>query len=243
MKIESVNVQVQGLYHPVRIALVADLHSRPCGELLAALQNDPPDMIAAVGDMMHNPWRVTDPAHTVEHDREAYHFFEEAVRLAPVFYSLGNHELRIPQAAREAVQATGVWLLDNEAVAWKDLWIGGLTSAGHGRIPTEVPPPDLAWLREFHALPGPRVLLCHHPEYYPRYIRETGVDVVLSGHAHGGQWRFFGQGIYAPGQGLFPKYTSGVYEDRLVVSRGLANTARIPRFGNPTELVYVQLVG
>ena len=87
----------------------------------------------------------------------------------------------------------------------------------------------------------PGQLLCHHPEYWPRYVRDLPVDLTLSGHAHGGQIRLFGQGLFAPGQGLFPRYTSGVHEGRLVISRGLANTTRIPRLFNPTELVCVHL--
>jgi predicted MPP superfamily phosphohydrolase len=70
------------------------------------------------------------------------------------------------------------------------------------------------------------------------------IDLVLSGHAHGGQWRFLGQGILSPGQGLFPKYTSGVHEGRygrMIISRGLSNPYKaVPRFGNPCELVYVE---
>ena len=91
---------------------------------------------------------------------------------------------------------------------------------------------------------GFRILLCHHPEYWPAYIRETDIDLTLSGHAHGGQWQipFTNQGIFAPGQHLFPKYTSGIYKNRLAVSRGMANTVCIPRFFNPREILLLELV-
>lgn len=104
--------------------------------------------------------------------------------------------------------------------------------------------PDLSWLPAFLEAEGCHVLLNHHPEYYPLLPR--GIELVLSCHAHGGQWRFFNpfrfrtQGLYAPGQGLFPKWTRGVYDNRLVVSAGLANTTRIPRLFNPTEVVYIR---
>jgi predicted MPP superfamily phosphohydrolase len=97
-------------------------------------------------------------------------------------------------------------------------------------------------LDAFSSVEGFKLLLCHHPEYYPRYIRERDIDLTLSGHAHGGQWQIVGRGIFAPGQGLFPRYTGGVYEGRLVVSRGLTNTVSVPRFGNPTELVRIHLL-
>ena len=106
----------------------------------------------------------------------------------------------------------------------------------------KTPPPDLRWLERFSAFQGFKLLLCHHPEYYPVYIKPLDIDIILSGHAHGGQWRLFGRGVFAPGQGLFPALTSGVYDNRLVVSRGLANTAGVPRIFNPTELVIVKLI-
>ena len=72
------------------------------------------------------------------------------------------------------------------------------------------------------------------------------IDLVLSGHAHGGQFRLFGQGIFSPGQGWFPEYTSGIHKGengRMIVSKGLANTAHmVPRLFNPTEIVYIEIV-
>ncbi len=68
------------------------------------------------------------------------------------------------------------------------------------------------------------------------------IQLIFSGHAHGGQWRipFTNKGVYAPGQGLFPEYCQGVYDGRLVVSAGLSNTTWIPRFFNPREIVVVE---
>ena len=85
------------------------------------------------------------------------------------------------------------------------------------------------------------MLLCHHPEYYPKYIKDLPVDLTLSGHAHGGQWRLFGRGAYAPGQGIFPKYTAGVYENRLLVSRGLGNLYIVPKINNPPEILKIKI--
>jgi hypothetical protein len=70
-------------------------------------------------------------------------------------------------------------------------------------------------------------------------LRERKIDLTVSGHAHGGQWSLFGRGLFAPDQGLFPKYTRGVHEGRLVVSRGLSNSIRLPRIFTPTELLYL----
>ncbi len=109
--------------------------------------------------------------------------------------------------------------------------------------------PDSAWIEDYEKQAGFRILLCHHPEYWavqPPYLQKRRIDLVLAGHAHGGQIRIFGQGFYASGQGSFPKYTSGVHKGKygeMIISRGLFNTSKIPRFFNPTEMVYVDLKG
>ena len=76
-------------------------------------------------------------------------------------------------------------------------------------------------------------------------LHEHLIDLVLSGHAHGGQMRLFGHGLYAPGQGWLPEFTSGMYKGEngsLVISRGLANTASpVPRIFNEQEIVYVEV--
>ena len=108
---------------------------------------------------------------------------------------------------------------------------------------------DYAWLDTFVKVPRYRILLSHHPEYWcleePMLINRN-IDLVLSGHAHGGQFRLFGQGFFAPGQGWFPKFTSGIHRGkygRMIISKGMANTVRIaPRLFNPTEVVYIEVV-
>ena len=100
---------------------------------------------------------------------------------------------------------------------------------------------DMDFLERFAASPQYKVLLCHHPEYYQQ-LQSYPMDLILSGHCHGGQMRVCGRGIFAPGQGLFPKYHHGVYDGRLVVSSGCSNTARIPRWGNETEVVILRII-
>ena len=111
-------------------------------------------------------------------------------------------------------------------------------------------PTDSSWLEDFAGEDGYKILLCHHPEYWSLrdpMLRDKRIDLVLSGHAHGGQWRILGRGIYAPGQGVLPKYTSGVHYGpygSLIVSRGLDNPYRkLPRWGNPCEVVYIEIYG
>ncbi len=241
------------VYHlniPHSLALVADLHERPYGKVLSSLSAHQPEIICIAGDTLnHMP-----PG---SQDLPAQHilpFVKECVSLAPTFLSLGNHEWMFCQEDLMLLRSNGVHVLDNQWEPWKDVYIGGLTSAEvtgtdrsifRGEVSYSRPPrmreplePSVSWLGEFCSQPGYKILLCHHPEYYPRYLKDLDLDLVLSGHAHGGQWRFFDRGVFAPGQGLFPKLTSGV-QGPLVISRGLANTAPVPRFFNPREVVYL----
>ena len=146
---------------------------------------------------------------------------------------------------KERVIASGATLLDNRAVKYKDVTIGGLTTGytekGRQSHFESTPAPNLEFLSEFASLRGFKILLSHHPEYYPKYIKELPVDLTLSGHAHGGQWCFFGRGVYAPGQGLFPKYTHGMHDGKFIVSRGLSIQNPVPRINNKPEIIVIQL--
>jgi predicted MPP superfamily phosphohydrolase len=93
-------------------------------------------------------------------------------------------------------------------------------------------------MEDFAVAPGYHILLSHEPHCFS--LVPSSIDLMLSGHAHGGQWRLFGRGVFAPGQGWFPRYSKGVYEGRLVVSAGLSNTTWVPRLFNPTEVVYIK---
>ncbi len=218
-------------------AVMSDIHGENFDRVAERVHECRPDMIFIPGDIVNR------------HDREPGNgeaFLRFAASEAPTFMSLGNHERNARDTVREAAARAGVILLAERSVRLDGLNIGGLTSGyvfeegrlrqGHWR---KTPPPDLAWLREYSSQSGFKVLLSHHPEYYPRYERELPVDLILSGHAHGGQWRIFGRPVFAPDQALFPKYAQGFHEGRLIVSRGLANNAPAPRFGNPRELIFV----
>ena len=243
----------------LRIALVSDLHGQPFGAVLASLRERRPGLICVAGDFVHG----VPPREGLKLEKEpsALALFRECAALAPCFVSLGNHEWLLSPEDLALVRETGVTLLDNEWTRFGPLVIGGLSSAyvkGYRAYRAEhagqrYPLPDnihhvargvepeLGWLADYTAQEGFHLLLCHHPEYWPRFLRGLPIELTLSGHAHGGQIRLFGQGLYAPGQGALPKYTSGLYEDRLLVSRGLSNNVVIPRLFNPTELVYLDL--
>lgn len=244
MKITSYTVPAAAPGIDLRIAVTSDLHGTPGAPILEELRRQKPDLIVIPGDL-------TNGESLEEGDPIAYGYLRDCANIAPTFYSFGNHELgsyhkgkhwthpmqkELSPAVFARIRKTGVTLLDNDCAEWNGLHICGLRSGLNGQ--RNHPDPDA--LRHFSSLPGTKILLCHHPEYFMPHIKPTTVDLTVCGHAHGGQWRIFGHGVYAPGQGIFPKYTSGVLEGRCVISRGLGNHTRIPRIFNPTELVIIR---
>ena len=245
MNVRRFQIRCSGNHAPagLRIAVTADLHFRDSGNALEQLRSLRPDILCAPGDIMQE----TDLYSVREcFNRRGLDFLMECRKIAPVFYSQGNHERGMTAENRAILADAGITFLDNAWISYGALTIGGLTSGYTSGIPKQknTPPPDVSFLKKFAMQKGFRLLLCHHPEYWPQYIRETDIELTLSGHAHGGQWQipFTNQGIFAPGQHLFPKYTSGIYENRLAVSRGMANTVCIPRFFNPREILLLELI-
>ncbi|MBQ3405508.1 MAG: metallophosphoesterase [Oscillospiraceae bacterium] len=161
----------------------------------------------------------------------AISFLKEAAKIAPLCFSPGNHERYISAQQVSALKDGGLVYLDNSDAVIAGLVVGGLSSR-----------PDLKWLEAFGKKRGSKLLLCHHPEYWRRYVSDKSIDLTLSGHAHGGQWRVGGRGLFAPGQGLLPRYTRGVFfGGRLVVGAGLSNPSRVPRINNSPELVFLNI--
>lgn len=241
---------------PLRIALLADLHDREFDWITDSLKAHKPNIIAIAGDVVHRVDISTDGL-VINQTQYVLPFLKACSEIAPTYMSLGNHEWTLCNEDSSVIAETGVTVLDNSFVLYKDVVIGGLSSAGvtayreyrkdkserypewdYGDRPDSTEP-DVAWLDDFCNQGGYKILLSHHPEYRDRYLKDMPIDLVLSGHAHGGQIRLFGQGLFAPGQGVFPKYTSGVHGN-MIISKGLANTAgMVPRIFNPREVVYV----
>ncbi len=217
-------------------ALVADMHDKPHEAVLAAVADRKADVIFNTGDIIDGHGSRAERA-----DR----FLADCAAVAPTFMSWGNHEAGAIDFVREAAANAGVVILENSYTQIYGIKVGGLISGFIEQnkkqgLDKRTPPPNTGWLAEFASLDGYKVLLNHHPEYYPKYVKPLNIDLTLSGHAHGGQWRIFGRGFFAPGQGFFPKYTEGFTDGRLIVSRGLANNAPAPRFFNPRELVFIE---
>ena len=214
-----------------RIAQISDLHNAKNDTILPLLEKAEPDLIVLTGDLIDS--RDTD----VE---VALDFVREAVQLAPCCYVSGNHESRVParQELWMGLRELGVVMLDNASV---ELERNGETICLMG-----IADPDFggnygAMLEELTAaVRGYTVLLSHRPELFEVYA-EFDIDLVFSGHAHGGQFRFpILGGLVAPHQGWFPEYDAGLFESdgtAMLVSRGVGNSIIPIRFNNRPEIV------
>ncbi len=250
MKKTVYDLSSKGLDVHCRMALVSDLHSGNPKKVIELLKTEKPDCILLCGDILESLDGSDD-----KKNARAFGIFSACAELAPTFYCTGNHEdgarhsqfkskSRLRSGKRyytpenlQKIKSSGVHFLFDSYILKDGIAFGGIASG----CVFEDERPNVAFLSDFASADAPKVLICHHPEYYERYIKNLPIDIIVSGHAHGGQWRIFGRGVYAPGQGLFPKYTSGVYEDRLVVSRGLKRGFPIPRFFNSREIVIIEL--
>ncbi len=235
-------------------AVLGDLHSREDTQIdgiVKLLEKRRPDFVLAVGDIFERL-----DGSCPEQKGAGFALLGECAKIAPTLYSIGNHENgglhswnklkwkrigSLPKYYDEAeiskIRECGVHILDDEFVLLDGIVFGGLTSGliNEGRAP------HTEWLDAFEKCSEPRVLLCHHPEYYKKYLKGRDIDLVASGHAHGGQWRLFGRGVYSPGQGIFPKYTSGVHDGRFVVTKGLKRSGTVPRIFNTPEVVFITI--
>ena len=224
-------------------AVISDVHNRNHAEILRRVSKEKPEIILIPGDLFSalNP----DERHYAPNSRHpnapSFDLLESLAKIAPTFLSLGNHESIPTVENRKKIAHTGAVLLDNTYVEHKGILIGGLSSTLTHKNRNNPPPPDLAFLSDFAAQKGKKILLSHHPEVFKKHVSAFDIDLVISGHAHGGQWRIGNQGIWAPGQGLFPKYTSGIYDGRLVVSPGLSNHTWVPRIFNPGTVVILNI--
>ncbi len=241
--------RIPSAFSGFRIAQVSDLHNTEFGEnntrLLHMLSENTPDIIVITGDLVDS--------HRTDINI-ALDFVKEAVQAAPVYYVTGNHEARLAEYGKlkTSLEVIGATVLEDEAIQLErdgeKITLIGLSDPDftvRGDVFGEVPAMANTKLKNLTDVEGGyTILLSHRPELFETYVN-CGVDLVLSGHAHGGQFRLpFVGGLIAPNQGLFPKYDAGLYTDNntdMVVSRGLGNSIIPLRFNNRPEIVLVEL--
>ena len=233
---EKLGVDLDGY----RIVQISDLHNAKFGKnnqkLVDRIRECEPDMIVLTGDLV-------DSNHT-NVDR-AVQFVDEIVKICPVYYVTGNHEYWLEASEYDELMSgltrAGAVILDDQVV---EISRGDAKFRLVGLDDKSLADGTLEALlsdeKEF------TVVLAQEPQNLARYAG-IGVDLVLSGHAHGGQFRLpFVGGIVAPDQGFLPEYTAGEYYmngTEMIVSRGLGNSVIPVRLFNYPEIVCVELVG
>ena len=255
----------------LKIAILADLHETNPIEIVKILKKEMPNIILCPGDIFerHSIDRESNQAHRKDlslleslffkssilfsrflntfpflrlRDEQkieyGYLFIQEISKIAPMYLSVGNHETFYTQNDLSIIENSGVTLLDNNdcEIYINNILIriGGLSSYA-----------NYSWLNEYSTKDGIKLLMCHHPEYYPKILKninkKENISLIVSGHVHGGQWKIFGKPLFSPTEGLFPKYGYGNINNHMIVSGGLSNTVNIPRLFNPREIVFVNL--
>ena len=254
------------LAEPIRIAHVSDLHERGASDILELLRDAQPDIIAVTGDTyerydnrpqydfenkpvkkliitsihnMNSLLRRFESEDKMAITENADSFLRGAAQIAPVYMSLGNHEQMLAERDLDFLRDTGIHLLDNDSteaeIRGQKLLIGGMSTWDFEDF-----------IAGFAAMKGFKLLLCHHPERFEEFVKDTDIALTLSGHTHGGQLRIGrkGRGFFVPGQGICGRYAHGsFFGGRLIVSAGCSNTVAFPRMFNPRELVVVDLKG
>lgn len=255
--------------NPIRIVQLTDLHNKQFGKdnrrLVAKVQELDPDYIFTTGDMIS------------QHDKLDHLtlLIRNLTEIAPVYYSYGNHEKdwekNYPdQSLRAQLKDAGAIVLDNEYIdtelSGSPIRLGGYYGYYRRPVMTTSDSDEKEkinrWCQEFEDTDRYKILLCHipttwldgnHIDGYPEDIQRSvfydgnTIELVFSGHYHGGQVRIPGiGGLYAPYVKWFPKFTKGIFEGAqttCVLSSGLASRGRIPRVFNLPEIVCLEIQG
>lgn len=258
-KIVITNLKVKAKVNKsLRIAQISDLHSKEFGKnnntLYKVIIEQEPDIIVATGDLIDS---------NMKRINEIIEFCSRLNKRVPVYYILGNNEMRCSGVNEivEKLKQKNINVLENEiaTIKIKDNIINILGLAEkrvdkgemfYSKINSRYEIENVDSLfRKLENLIGIKIVLSHYPENY-EYVGDYSYskynfDIMFSGHAHGGQFILPGLGgVFAPGQGLFPKYYKGIYgkKNKLVVSRGLGNSGFPLRLFNRPDLVIVDIV-
>lgn len=234
-----------------KIVQLTDLHNYQFGSknqrLISKVKAESPDVIFLTGDMLNADEERTDILTNL---------IQQLVKIAPVYASLGNHEIEYVQlyGNRDLIaqmEETGAVVLDKEyldmEINGQEVRLGGVY--GYVLSPDDKEDPEQTFMEELQDTDRFKILLSHVPEglLLWKSMEQWDVDLVFSGHVHGGQVRIpFVGGLYDPEEGYFPTYTKGMFEcgnGTMVLSAGLGSSRGVPRVNNLPELVVCEVKG
>lgn len=196
-----------------KLALISDLHNKNPKKIITILEKEKPEAILLAGDIFNGNKDFEKQENSIE-------FLKACVDIAPTYYVKGNHEndchiINVP--------VEGIHFISRN---WEEVK-PGVFIGGHGEIREEQD-----WFKDYQKIEGYKILLTHYPVVYDEF------NLVLCGHSHGGQWRIGKRGVYVPRYGIFPKLAYGRVGNTIITS-GCSNTAIVPRYGNPKEVVII----
>ena len=259
IKLSEYTITLPGLSGSAKVVVISDLHGKEfCRDnrrLLAKISEQKPDAIFVVGDMLN--------------DADAENGFSKTTKLltdlsdiAPVYFSYGNQEKEysgdIIDGFVDTITENGIIVLDDSFVdceiGGQKIRIGG--TMGHafpfGRTMEEFESSDeYIFLKDMEKTDLPTIVLAHMPDTFifnGAHNYWNNIDLVVSGHTHGGVIRLpFVGGLYSPMQGFFPEYDYGFFmlgeKMQLVITSGLSGYKFVPRFLNLPEICVLTLTG
>ncbi len=253
LTISNFTVEAEDIISPFRIVLISDLHNHSFGRdnrrLVNKVSVQQPDLIILDGDMLNKDSSDSSVVTTL---------ITQLKDIAPVYFSLGNHELAYIENDHEElvseIESAGAIVLNYKTeditINGNDLRLGGLYEYGFNTNLQTQERNDAAvpYIEEWVNTDRYLIMCAHRPDsfYVGRMVDYYGIDLQLSGHYHGGQVIVpFKGGLYAPLEGFFPKYDYGQYEigdSSMIITRGLGSNLKIlPRFNNPPEIAVIDV--
>lgn len=258
LEAEEYTISSDRINSEVKLALISDLHDHTFGEkneeLVQMLKEQEPDLILMAGDIIND---ISKDSHV------AVELIEQVKDIAPVYYSLGNQEEdyigRGTSDLLNELKDAGAIVLDE---SYQDIQVNGnairlggmydyaFALDGNNTTRKKNMRPSLyQFLTDFQDTDSYRLMMAHRPDsfIFGDAAKTWEIDLVVSGHNHGGQviLSFLG-GIYGGDQGWFPKYVDGVHHFKkvknMVITRGLGSgEEKLPRFNNKPEVVMIYL--
>ncbi|MEE1086806.1 MAG: metallophosphoesterase [Schaedlerella sp.] len=252
LTVHTYNFQSDKVKDEIKFVILSDLHDHEFGlgneELIVKTRELSPDLILILGDMLNN---------NSENVKVSCELVKKLTQIAPVYYALGNHEISYMEQHSDLVwmlEQSGAVVLDKEFVdlniAGTEIRLGGLYDYAfglNGENKAEVTPNNVKhFLEEFQETEYLKIMMSHRPDsfIFGNASEYWDIDLVLSGHNHGGQVVLpFAGGVYGGDQGYFPEYVHGLYEKdgmNIFVTSGLSSNQKIlPRFNNPPEIAVI----
>ena len=228
-----------------RIVVISDLHNKSFGtdnqKLVSIIKAKRPDVVLFAGDLTdrRKPYKST-----------GTDLLKQIAGFSSVYMILGNHDLKFghKERIRDELIGSGVFVLENMrqdfTIGGQEVSLLGLCEHNYDLSRTLSREELDSLIGDFSAAVGYKILICHQPQFFskPDYEYSSyNLDLVVAGHTHGGvvQFPFIGA-LLAPGQGFFPKYSKGLYEEnetKMIVSSGLGPSVLPIRFRNKPEII------